>query len=361
VVDVAGTTSIDGISNWSVGDWVIFNGTEWEQLHNSNSVLSVNGQTGVVQLTPSDIGLNIWAGSNAITGVGTITSGTWNASPISVAYGGTGLASLGSGFLLYGSGSNALSTLAPGSDGQVLKISGGIPVWGSDDTGVSGTTWGSITGTLSNQTDLQAALAALEPAISPGTNSQYWRGDKTWQTLDRSAVGLSNVENTALSTWPGSGNITTVGTINSGVWNGSPISIAKGGTGASSLSAAGIVTASCTNVVGQTDGNTNIKTITVPNDGSNHNYEISTYLNVTSLSLNTVTFQVTFTDVNNTTRTQNLLGVGLSLAPIASLGYIPMQSIQIYAKPNTNITLKTTVSGLGWQTYDAGGCILQLN
>jgi hypothetical protein len=29
-----------------------------------------------------------------------------------------------------------------------------------------------------------------EPEITPGTTSQYWRGDKTWQTLDADAVGL---------------------------------------------------------------------------------------------------------------------------------------------------------------------------
>ena len=31
---------------------------------------------------------------------------------------------------------------------------------------------------------------------SSGTTSQYWRGDKTWQTLDKNAVGLVNVDNT---------------------------------------------------------------------------------------------------------------------------------------------------------------------
>lgn len=35
----------------------------------------------------------------------------------------------------------------------------------------------------------------LEPRIMPGTISQYWRGDKTWQTLDKNAVGLGNVPN----------------------------------------------------------------------------------------------------------------------------------------------------------------------
>lgn len=34
-----------------------------------------------------------------------------------------------------------------------------------------------------------------EPAITGGTTSQYWRGDKTFQTLDKAAVGLGNVVN----------------------------------------------------------------------------------------------------------------------------------------------------------------------
>jgi hypothetical protein len=41
------------------------------------------------------------------------------------------------------------------------------------------------------------ALANKENTIAAGTTAQYWRGDKTWQTLDKSAVGLGNVDNTA--------------------------------------------------------------------------------------------------------------------------------------------------------------------
>ncbi|HVW22984.1 MAG TPA: hypothetical protein VHB51_00650 [Candidatus Saccharimonadales bacterium] len=40
-------------------------------------------------------------------------------------------------------------------------------------------------------------LSGKEPTIAAGTNSQYYRGDKTWQTLDKTAVGLSNVDNTS--------------------------------------------------------------------------------------------------------------------------------------------------------------------
>lgn len=41
-------------------------------------------------------------------------------------------------------------------------------------------------------------VAALkEPAIAAGTAAQYWRGDKSWQTLNKTAVGLGNVDNTS--------------------------------------------------------------------------------------------------------------------------------------------------------------------
>jgi hypothetical protein len=44
-------------------------------------------------------------------------------------------------------------------------------------------------------TATQTALNAKEPTIVAGTTSQYWRGDKTWQTLDKTSVGLANVDN----------------------------------------------------------------------------------------------------------------------------------------------------------------------
>lgn len=60
--------------------------------------------------------------------------------------------------------------------------------------------WGDIGGTLSSQTDLQAALDGKEPTIASGTTGQYLRGDKSWQTLDKAAVGLSNLSNSVTGT-----------------------------------------------------------------------------------------------------------------------------------------------------------------
>lgn len=45
------------------------------------------------------------------------------------------------------------------------------------------------------------------------TSSSY--SDPSWLTITKSKVGLGSVENTALSTWPGTTNITTVGTLSS--------------------------------------------------------------------------------------------------------------------------------------------------
>ena len=55
IVDVAGTTNINGITDWQVGDWIIFNGTVWNKVDNTDAVISVNGYTGAVSLVSSDI------------------------------------------------------------------------------------------------------------------------------------------------------------------------------------------------------------------------------------------------------------------------------------------------------------------
>lgn len=57
VVSVAGSTSLNGISNWGVGDWVVFNGSAWQRVEGGadlNGVnLSVSGTTTLSGLTAS--------------------------------------------------------------------------------------------------------------------------------------------------------------------------------------------------------------------------------------------------------------------------------------------------------------------
>lgn len=56
VVSVAGSTNLNGITDWQIGDWAIFNGSTWQKIDQTNTVTSVNGQTGVVVLNAADVG-----------------------------------------------------------------------------------------------------------------------------------------------------------------------------------------------------------------------------------------------------------------------------------------------------------------
>lgn len=56
VVSVAGTTSIDGINTWNVGDLALVSNNLWTRIANSGTTVSqINGKTGNVTLTANDI------------------------------------------------------------------------------------------------------------------------------------------------------------------------------------------------------------------------------------------------------------------------------------------------------------------
>jgi hypothetical protein len=69
---------------------------------------------------------------------------------------------------------------------------------------------------------------------------------------------LGNVENTALSTWAGSTNITTLGTIATGTWEGTTVALDQGGTGMTSIAKGSVLVANAANTLsaasGVTDG-----------------------------------------------------------------------------------------------------------
>lgn len=83
VVNVAGSTNLNGITDWVVGDWAVFNGTVWEQIDNTDAVTSVNGQVGTVVLGYADVGA---FPATATTGTGSVvlqTSPTINTPTLS--------------------------------------------------------------------------------------------------------------------------------------------------------------------------------------------------------------------------------------------------------------------------------------
>jgi hypothetical protein len=55
IVSTAGSTNLNGITDWQIGDWLLFNGSVWQKIDQSELVTSVAGRTGAVTLSTSDI------------------------------------------------------------------------------------------------------------------------------------------------------------------------------------------------------------------------------------------------------------------------------------------------------------------
>jgi len=140
--------------------------------------------------------LNATVLTSSLTSVGTITTGVWNGTTIDAIYGGTGQSGYAIGDILYASTSTTLSKLSAGTNGHVLTLSGGIPTWAAAGGGVT---------TVSGTTNRITSTGGANPIID----------------IDANYIGQSS--------------ITTLGTIISGIWNGTTIAPTFGGTGVTSF------------------------------------------------------------------------------------------------------------------------------
>ena len=195
-------------------------------------------------------------------GDGSITIGLVN--PLIVGKGGTGVATLTDHGLLLGSGTDAITPLGVATNGQIPIGSTGLdPVLATITAGTGigvANTAGAITvsttitqytdelaqdavgGMVANSATINLTYTDLTPSLIADLNSTLKTNYDSAYThsglvtgnphsVTKSDVGLGSVENTALSTWVGTTNITTLGTVATGVWNGTDIAIADGGTG----------------------------------------------------------------------------------------------------------------------------------
>lgn len=71
-VSTAGTTAVDGTSQWNVGDIIVFDGTTWDKIDGiASEVISVAGRTGAVTLAVADVSGAAPLASPALTGTPT--------------------------------------------------------------------------------------------------------------------------------------------------------------------------------------------------------------------------------------------------------------------------------------------------
>lgn len=119
-------TQFSGATTITAGAGLVKTGPVFDVVGTTNRIL--------VNADSIDISSN-YVGQTSITTLGTIATGTWQATAVGPLYGGTGLSSYTLGDILYSSATNVLNKLGIGSTGQVLQVTGGIPAWGDIDGG----------------------------------------------------------------------------------------------------------------------------------------------------------------------------------------------------------------------------------
>ena len=174
IVSVAGNTNLNGITDWQVGDWAIFNGTTWDKIDNTDSVTSVNGQIGAVNLTTDNIpegATNLYyldsraRAAISLTTIGTSGAATYNNTTgvlnIPSYLGGVSSFNSRTGAVVPIEGDYTLTelgdvTITTPIAGQVLKYNGTI--WINDTDANTGTVT-SVSFTLgSSGTDLNSSV-----------------------------------------------------------------------------------------------------------------------------------------------------------------------------------------------------------
>src|SRR3990167_7640499 len=136
---VSAATFPGSLNNFSTGDTI--EAIDWNAIE---ARLGITGSASTTSLTYQVDRIMATTSLPQLSTIGTITTGIWNGTTVTVPYGGSGAVSFTSNGVLYGNGTGALQVTAACSNGQVLKWSGGVPACGTDDNsgGTSGANFG---------------------------------------------------------------------------------------------------------------------------------------------------------------------------------------------------------------------------
>jgi len=130
-------SSLTSLGNVATGTWsatavgVAYGGTGATDASNArtNLGLAIGSNVQAYSSILANVAAGTYDGDDSIVTVGTITTGTWSATAIGSTKGGTGFTTYATGDIIYASAANTLSKLSIGSTGQILRVVAGVPAW----------------------------------------------------------------------------------------------------------------------------------------------------------------------------------------------------------------------------------------
>lgn len=228
--------------------------------------------TNASNISSGTLGTSRLSGSyTGVTGVGTLTAGTWNATAIAANYGGTGITSYAVGDLLYADTTTSLAKLADVAVGNAL-ISGGVS---------ANPSWGKI--------GLATHVDGTLPVVNGGTGiTSFGTGVATALGVNTGSAGAFVVNGGALGT-PSSGTVTNLtGTASINI---------NGTVGATTATTGAFTTISASDVITST-----VTTGTAP-------FTVASTTQVANLNAATAGSATTFTSTSQNSQF-NSVGVG---------------------------------------------------
>lgn len=204
-------------------------GLEYKTIMSTTNAIGIDFATEEIALTfdPGSVSINDFIG------------------PLSIAKGGTGQTTANAAL-------NAFLPSQTGNANRFLMTDGSNTSWAlgnqaitlSGDVTTPVMTSGTFTATIAARAVTFPKVQAIaQNRILGRTATGSGDIEELTSASVKTLLALNLVENTALSTWVGSTNLTTLGTITTGTWNGTTIAVGRGGTGLTSLGTANQVLA----------------------------------------------------------------------------------------------------------------------
>ena len=255
--------------------------------------------------------------------------------PLAATDGGTGFDSYTTGDILYASSATALQKLSIGTNGQVLKSNGSIPVWGADSQGSVTSITSATTDQLTVSGTSTTTLTIVTGAVTNG-GTALATGDQ----IHTFVTGLGYTTNAGTIT-----EVTGTGTVNG-------LTLSGTGTGAVTLTLGGTLSGITTAAF-----DTGQDTITIGTTAIQLGTSTTTLAGLTDLDF--ASGDRTFA---NSIGSGNTLTIGASDSTVRIPGNLEVAGTSSFTDAETlNISDKVIVLSSGSVSANAGGFIVMQN